>query len=94
MLILGHTHYPMIRRLKDGGYILNPGSVGQSRDGNPDPSWIILDTGVVAEGERVRLRRVTYDRSEPLAVLKQLGWPARLIRALDKTAAGPLEMDG
>src|SRR5262249_50200399 len=42
ILVVGHTHHPMIRRL-DGGLLVNPGSVGQPRDRDPRPSYMILD---------------------------------------------------
>ena len=41
-LILGHTHYRMCRRIKDT-MIINPGSLGQPRDGHGF-SYCILDT--------------------------------------------------
>ncbi|MBI1847360.1 MAG: metallophosphoesterase family protein [Candidatus Rokubacteria bacterium] len=34
VIVLGHTHFPMIRRV-DGRTLINPGSVGQPRDGDP-----------------------------------------------------------
>lgn len=41
-LLLGHTHYRMDRQ-SAGARLINPGSVGQPRDGGP-PSWCLLDT--------------------------------------------------
>jgi diadenosine tetraphosphatase ApaH/serine/threonine PP2A family protein phosphatase len=38
-------------------YLLNPGSVGQSRDSDPRASFLIFD----AERARVRFHRVAYD---------------------------------
>lgn len=37
--------------------LLNPGSVGQPRDGNPNASWGLLDS----ESQTYRTRRVSYD---------------------------------
>ncbi|MCA1832450.1 MAG: metallophosphoesterase [Actinomycetota bacterium] len=42
----------------DVRYLLNPGSVGQPRDGDPRASYLILD------GDRVQWRRVPYDVAE------------------------------
>lgn len=39
-------------------YIVNVGSLGQPRDGNPDPAFVIYDS----ELKTVALRRFTYDR--------------------------------
>jgi putative phosphoesterase len=37
VVLLGHTHFPMIRHL-GGKTVINPGSVGQPRDGIPGPA--------------------------------------------------------
>jgi putative phosphoesterase len=42
-LILGNTHWPMIRSIGNTT-IINPGSVGQSRNGSGKAHWAILDT--------------------------------------------------
>ena len=59
ILILGHTHIPFVKRFSDK-VILNPGSVGQPRDGNPYASYAILD----AEKKEVDIKRVKYDIEE------------------------------
>ena len=57
IVVLGQTHYPILRGTASEGMLLNPGSVGQPRDGDPDPSWALLDldTGT-AELRRTRAR--------------------------------------
>ncbi|UOG59332.1 metallophosphoesterase family protein [Leptospira noguchii] len=42
-IVLGHTHYPMIRKFKNT-MLINPGSVGQPRNGVQGAHWAILDT--------------------------------------------------
>jgi len=42
-IILGHTHIPMVLHTGKGLFI-NPGSVGQPRDGDPRASFALLDT--------------------------------------------------
>lgn len=91
----GHTHRPVIYEfrakqvrtvhetdavLEPGAhYLVNPGSVGQSRDGDWRAAYAIFDT----ELRRVALRRVGYDvaRSERAARTEGLAdverWPAR-----------------
>src|SRR2546427_6669767 len=69
----GHTHIPGVFYSEDGrlrhdyeqGFcvlnppaLVNPGSVGQPRDGNPDASYLIWDP----ESDTVEFRRVAYDR--------------------------------
>lgn len=54
-VILGHTHYPMVKKIGDV-CVINPGSCGQPRDTN-SASYAVLDTGT---GE-CRIKRVAYD---------------------------------
>ena len=56
MLVMGHTHIPYVRRFPSG-LIVNPGSVGQPRDGDPRASYSIVDT----EEGVVENHRVEYD---------------------------------
>lgn len=43
LVILGHTHYWMLKQA-ESTLILNPGSVGQPRDGGKGASWAVFDT--------------------------------------------------
>lgn len=56
VLVLGHTHIPYAKWFPEG-LIVNPGSVGQPRDGDPRASYSIIDTD---EGTVVN-HRVEYD---------------------------------
>lgn len=56
VLVLGHTHVQFIKEYAEG-IIVNPGSVGQPRDGNPDAAFAVLDT---ASG-KIELKRISYD---------------------------------
>ncbi len=56
VLVLGHTHI-QFKKEYTKGTIINPGSVGQPRDRNPDAAFVLLDT---ASG-KVELKRVSYD---------------------------------
>ncbi len=55
-LAVGHTHKPAILRMR-GVTILNPGSVGQPRDGDTRASCMVLDTAT----REARITRVKYD---------------------------------
>lgn len=55
-VIMGHTHYPMIRKVGKT-LIVNPGSVGQPRDYGSSASWVLLDIG---RGEAL-IQRVPFD---------------------------------
>lgn len=55
----GHTHFPMERRV-GRWQVINTGSAGAPFDGDPRPSYALLDGR--AAGWRVTIRRVEYDR--------------------------------
>jgi diadenosine tetraphosphatase ApaH/serine/threonine PP2A family protein phosphatase len=65
-------------KFNGGKWIINPGSVGQPRDGNPDASYAILN---VEEGQW-EYRRVAYPVEETQRQMKQYRLPARLIERL------------
>ncbi|MFB6190582.1 MAG: metallophosphoesterase [Candidatus Nanohaloarchaea archaeon] len=56
IVVMGHTHVPFVKHV-DGTLVLNPGSVGQPRDGNPGASYAVIDTGEMD----ATVRRVEYD---------------------------------
>jgi predicted phosphodiesterase len=86
MIILGHTHYPINKKEKTGGFIINPGSVGQPRDGNVDPSWILIDE----DKEKIELLRFSYNIELVKDKLIKLEWDNRAIKALSKKFKGKL----
>ncbi|MEA3506253.1 MAG: metallophosphoesterase family protein [Elusimicrobiota bacterium] len=59
-------------------YIINPGSVGQPRDGNPDSSLVIYDTDKM----EVSLRRVSYDIPRTQKLILEAGLPEFLASRL------------
>lgn len=54
VIFVGHTHLPMIRKINNVTMV-NPGSVGQPRDGIPMASYAIWDDGYI------EIKRVPYD---------------------------------
>jgi len=63
---VGHTHIPMHLRL-DSQQVINPGSVGQPRDGDPRAAYAVIDRG------RVEFRRVPYDIDRTLRQMREAG---------------------
>jgi len=57
--IVGHTHYQFLINYM-GKTIVNPGSAGQPRDGNPLPSYAIYDT----EKDSWEFRRFSYPKED------------------------------
>ena len=58
--------------------LLNPGSVGQPRDGIPTASWLLLDTGA---GEAT-WHRTAYDVAAVQEAMVAHGLPERLVSRL------------
>ncbi len=57
-----------------GQWLINPGSVGQPRDGDPRAAWLELDT----EAGTARFHRVGYDVERAAASIVAAGLPRRL----------------
>jgi diadenosine tetraphosphatase ApaH/serine/threonine PP2A family protein phosphatase len=72
----GHTEM----RLKPGGkYLVNPGSVGQPRDGDPRASYAIVDT----EDQMITFVRLIYDLGVTQDKVIRAGLPEPLARRLE-----------
>lgn len=54
ILCMGHTHIPFVRRV-GGGLVVNPGSVGKAKDGDPRASYALIELGPQPSAEIVRL---------------------------------------
>lgn len=81
VVIVGHTHVQFRLEL-DGQTVVNPGSVGQPRDGVPLASYMVIDT----EGPAFSHGRAKYDVEVVLRKLSSLGierryyeWAARIL---------------
>lgn len=73
ILILGHSHLPMMGKFREG-LVLNPGSVGQPRDGDPRASYAVLDTAKLT----AVIHRVGYDIEAVVERVAKERLPARL----------------
>lgn len=62
VIALGHTHYPLVRRVRDT-LIVNPGSVGQPRDRSGAAAYAVLDL----ETMEVEFVREPYDAAPIIA---------------------------
>ena len=91
---IGHSHTPVVfrddgraerflsgdeLRIEDGvRYVINVGSVGQPRDGNPDASFLIFDDGNLT----AHIMRVEYDRKKAAEKILKAGLPPVLAERL------------
>jgi predicted phosphodiesterase len=62
-----------------GEWILNPGSVGQPRDGDPRAAWLMLDTSAWT----ARFRRTEYDIAGAAAAIRAAHLPDSLAERLE-----------
>ncbi len=90
--LIGHSHYPFVAEMNPNGkisiykdhtefkdgcrYIINVGSVGQPRDGNPDASYAVLDD------DRIEIKRSSYDIVSTQKKMRKAGLPEYLIERL------------
>ena len=64
--------------LQEGEWIINPGSVGQPRDGDPRAAWLELDL----DGWRATYRRTEYDIAGAAAAIREARLPDSLAERL------------
>ena len=89
LCFFGHTHVPvalMNDSMVRGGtyqkfsiesgkqYFINPGAVGQPRDGNPRAAYVVYDKA----GQTIESRRVEYDIPGALGKIRAAGLPPGL----------------
>ena len=91
--VIGHSHLPIaigegelvgghagngVEVELDGRWLLNPGSVGQPRDGDPDAAWLLLDL----ETRHASFRRAKYDVEKTQTEMREVGLPDVLANRL------------
>ena len=95
IVLVGHSHVALAFSLSTttlataaGGteielagdrWLLNPGSVGQPRDGDPRAAWLLLDL----DAGRASFRRVEYDVATTQAEMRERGLPEALAARLE-----------
>ncbi|MFC6731230.1 MULTISPECIES: metallophosphoesterase [unclassified Haladaptatus] len=77
LLVTGHTHVQGHRTFEEG-VVLNPGSVGQPRDGDPRAAYAVVDLDSMAVTER----RVSYDIDAVEKKVREVGLPEDIARRL------------
>ncbi|AXG05542.1 metallophosphoesterase [Haloplanus rubicundus] len=79
LLVTGHTHVQG-HRVFEEGVVMNPGSVGQPRDGDPDAAYAVVELGEGSGGDAVTVeeRRVAYDVDTVVEAVTEAGLPSRI----------------
>lgn len=67
IVIYGHTHYPVVHK-KDNQVVVNPGSVGQTRDKISGACWALWDT----KTHKVELKRSQYNPDNLIKQCKEI----------------------
>src|SRR5262249_17807287 len=80
ILAVGHPHRPLLVPAGDG-WLVNPGSVGQPRDGDPRAAYAIVDTTTGS----IEHRRVGYDVAAVQARLAAKDWDPQIVAILSRT---------
>jgi predicted phosphodiesterase len=94
LVLVGHSHVPLrygweqqaLALCEDGAqvdlarerWLLNPGSVGQPRDGDARAAYLLLDL----EAKRAEFRRVGYPVAKTQAEIREYGLPEALAERL------------
>lgn len=73
IVMIGHTHVPF-DFVTENGRMINVGSVGQPRDGDPRAAYTLFD---METGQRT-LKRVPYDIDSAMAAIRDAGLPSFL----------------
>ena len=81
LILVGHTHLPVILDLGDKRMV-NPGSVGLPRDGDPRACYAVLENGAPV------LKRVAYDVDQTISALRTWGLPDDVARSLEDIYRG------
>ncbi len=87
-LFVGHTHLPMKSHIRRT-LIVNPGSVGKPKDGDPRAAYAIWEDG------EVTLRRAVYDVEQTIRAYQGLGLDSRTVSVLTEVlrTGGHLPLD-
>lgn len=88
VICVGHTHQPYVLEVGDK-LVINPGSVGLARDGDPRLSYALI------ENRRVDLRRVEYPIDEPIRLVQESRLPEQaknLLTEVYRTGTLPREL--
>ena len=83
VLVMGHTHVQGHAVFEAGGerkIAMNPGGVGQPRDGDPRAAYSVLDLDAMAVAEY----RVEYDVDRAIEAVVEAGLPERIGSRLKK----------
>jgi putative phosphoesterase len=80
VLICGHTHIPYHRVLPSGRHVINDGSVGKPKDGDPRAAYILLH--IDGSNLNVEFVRVSYDIERVAQAIETSDMPGEFAQML------------
>jgi diadenosine tetraphosphatase ApaH/serine/threonine PP2A family protein phosphatase len=80
VMVCGHTHLPYHKVLPSGRHVVNAGSVGKPKDGDPRACYVAL----YGDGEafEVAFHRVEYDVERTATAIEESGMPSEFAEML------------
>ncbi|MBI3896145.1 MAG: metallophosphoesterase family protein [Acidobacteria bacterium] len=75
ILLVGHTHTPFVRRIGNRT-VVNPGSLGQPKTGNPDACYAVWENGSIT------LKTYAYPVEQTVEKIQSLAVPSEIKRDL------------
>jgi putative phosphoesterase len=90
VVCVGHTHQPYVLEIGHQ-LVINPGSLGQPRDGDPRGCYALI------EDNRVELKRVEYPIEDTIRVIQESALPdeaKELLAGVYRTGGGIAKNDG
>jgi putative phosphoesterase len=90
VVCVGHTHQPYVLEVGDK-LVINPGSLGQPRDGDPRGSYAVI------EDYKVELKRLEYPVEETVRVIQESSLPEEAretLAAVFRTGEVPSRLAG
>lgn len=85
VLVCGHTHIPYHRILPSGRHVVNAGSVGKPKDGNPQACYAILEAN--SRDLTVKFMRVPYEVERAAQAIEASDMPSEYAEML-RTGTG------
>lgn len=85
VLVCGHTHIPYHRVLPSGRHVVNAGSVGKPKDGDPRACYVVLEN--TDRELAVTVHRVAYDVERAARAIEASEMPAECAEML-RTGTG------
>jgi putative phosphoesterase len=89
VICVGHTHHPYVLQVGDK-LVINPGSVGQPRDGDPRGSYALI------EDRKVELKRFEYPVEDTIRTVRESSLPElakTLLAEVFRTGRGATKID-